>query len=386
MRLKITSLLLFFLSCSILSNAQVWYPEGVFTQNSPELIKVDNFVITISKIEKDTSYSYWKVCVNDGKSWLNLPVLKLNGKAEVFDMRIYQGMVHVAGRFEFEDGKFNALVRYNGFNWQGVSEFKNNSNNSAAILCLNQEDKDLIIGGNFYTIGNDTLPYLGRYNSGKFNTYFKNCISCQPNNSITQLASNDSVIAISGQFTEINNQKSKFLVRLVKHQIKDTFLSTPFIIENIALEGDVIYVSGGAARNKKIFKVTDVFTELRNNLDTAFQIGEIVTWENQLVLSGSLKLSSENEMNGIFNYNNGKWTNLSNNYSNVRHIASGRSILVASGTPKNTLSIWNPNRFVVRFYPNLALVKAKVFLDSNNNCIQESNEKPVPIYTSTVHK
>lgn len=358
--------------------AQVWFPEGVYTHNVPFLLTVDNQLIGVSKVGSDQVNSYWQVSVNEGSNWKKLPLLTLNKGAEILDIKKFGGLIYVSGNFTVDNTSFNALARFNGTVWQGLSAFKKSNQTLASILSLDVQKGNLILGGSFFYVGLDTIPYLGRFNGFKFSPYFELCKTCAPDNSVIDIASNDSVVAISGQFTTINNQKSKYVYRLKKSNIGDSFPSTPRLIEKIALDGNTIYgISTLTARDKRIYKVTSTITEINFNLDSAVIVSELLVYDSKLLLSGMFNLQGDVNKRSIVRLNGSTWQNLSNNFSEASYIATGRALLFASGNHKQPISVWNPNRFVVRFYPNAALIKAKVFLDSNNNCIQDPREPSI---------
>ena len=376
MKLKHLTCIVF---CLVLSNsikAQVWYPEGVYTHNVPWMISVDNQLISISRAGSDLNNSFWQVSVNEGSNWKKLPLLTLNKSAEVMDIKKYGGQIYVAGNFLFDNAAYNALVKFNGINWQGFTLFKKPNTQLASILSLDIQKGNLIIGGSFYTVGKDTIPYLGRFNGFKFTEYFDLCKSCAPDNIVIDIASNDSVVAFSGQFTSINKHKSKYIYRLKKSNVGDSFSNTPRLIEKIALDGNIIYgISSVGQRDKRIIKISNSFTEINYNLDSAVLVSELVVYDSKLVLSGLFNLQGDANKKSILRLNGTSWQNVGNNFSEATYIAASKSNLFASGNSKQSISVWNPNRFVVRFYPNAALLRIKVFLDSNNNCIQEANEK-----------
>lgn len=375
MKLKhLASIFLFLILCHK-TNAQVWYPEGVYTHNVPSMITVDNQLISISRAGSDLGNSYWQVSINEGSNWKKLPLLTLNKGAEILDIKKYAGQIFVAGNFTFDNAAYNALVKFNGTNWQGLTLFKKPNTGLASILTLDIQKGNLILGGSFYTIGQDTIPYLGRFNGFKFSNYFDLCKTCAPDNTVIDIASNDSVVAFSGQFTSINNQYSKYIYRLKKSNVGDSFSNTPRLIEKIALDGNTIYgVSTVTSRSKRMYKISNTFTEINYNLDSAVVVSELVVYDSKLVLSGLFNLQGDVKRKFLVRLNGSTWQDIGNNFSEATCIAVGRSFLFASGNPKQNISVWNPNRFIVRFYPNAALLKAKVFLDSNNNCVQESNE------------
>ena len=376
MKLKHLVCIVIGLALSKVSKAQVWYPEGVYTHSAPLMITVDNQLIGISKAGTDLTHSFWQVSINEGSNWKKLPLLTLNKAAEIMDIKKFGGQIYVAGNFLFDNSAYNALVKFNGTNWQGFTLFKKPNTQLASILSLDVQKGNLILGGSFYTVGQDTIPYLGRFNGLKFAEYFDLCKSCAPDNIVIDIASNDSVVAFSGQFTSINKQKSKYVYRLKKSNLGDSFSNTPRLIEKIALDGNTIYgMSSVSLRDKRIFKIATAFTEINYNMDSAVLVSELVVYDSKLILSGLFNLQGDATRKSIVRLNGTSWQNIGNNFSEATFIAAGRSNLFASGNSKQNISVWNPNRFVVRFYPNAALLRAKVFLDSNNNCIQDANEK-----------
>ena len=152
MKLKHLAFIVFSFLLSPAIKAQVWYPEGVYTHNVPLMITVDNQLISISKAGNDLNNSFWQVSVNDGSNWKRLPLLTLNKGAEIMDIKKFGGQIYVAGNFLFDNSAYNALVKFNGSNWQGFTLFKKPNTQLATILSLDVQKGNLILGGSFYTI------------------------------------------------------------------------------------------------------------------------------------------------------------------------------------------------------------------------------------------
>lgn len=378
MRLKHVLILILALIASRQVQAQVWYPEGVYLFQEPHLITVDNQLMTIGRSGIDANSSYWTIAVSDGKVWKKLPTLVLNKTAEVTQIKKYKNIIYVSGVFTFDGGKFSSLVRFDGFKWVGLANFSKTNLSIGGINAMNVHDNQLLLGGSFQIIDNDTIPYLVKFDGTKFYRVLE-CKGCDPDNFITDIESNDSIVAISGGFTRINGSKSKYLVRLRKGRM-DTFVNTPKIPDLLALNGEVIYMSGGILKGKGIYLVDGTnFIDLKSNLDSSHSISEMLIYEGKLVICGALSLKSATTVKQrVTVFTNSTWSDVSNNYKGVRYIATGRAMLFAIGRSESPISIWNPNRNVMRFYPGLSLVRAKAFIDSNNNCIMEPNEKPAP--------
>lgn len=379
MKIKTTATFAFlsFLISSL--QAQVWFPEGVYNNGIPVQMTADNHLTVISKAGSDNTNSYWQVSVNEGKMWYRLPLLKLDKPAEITRIIRFQGMIYVAGSFLFDNGNHSSLVRFNGVTWQGTGLIQKQGGLQATVNALEVLDGDLALGGNFYTIGKDTLPYLARFNGIRFSDFFESCRDCAPDNAVTDIVANDSVLAVSGYFTVIGKHKSKYLFRLYKGILADTFISSSVILDRMALQGKIIFGTGGQLKNKRIYKIAASIEDITSDIDTVYQAGKMVIWDNTPVLCGVFQHQNQTGIrNGILKLDSGKWKDISSNYKNASLIASARGILFAAGNPPTQLSTWNPNRQVVRFYPGLALVRASVFLDSNNNCIREPGERPLP--------
>ena len=372
----ITLLLNFILILTV--KAQVWYPEGVYIGAEPSVVSVDNQVMTAARAGIDLNNSYWQISIYNGTSWSRLPLLTLSRNAELTDIKKFHNQIYVSGNFTFDNGKYSALVKFDGSAWQGLGFFKKLSQLPAGISSMQTYDSHLVIGGGFQAIDGDTLPYLVKYNGLKFSKFF-DCKDCEPDNAVNAISSNDSSIAITGSFLKINRQKSKYLVRVLKARV-DTFINTPRILDNLTLNGLNIYACGGLIKDKKLYQISGTtFTEIRNNIDSIYYINDMLMFDNKLIICGAFSLSSASTIKmRAARLDNTNWTEITNNFKGITHIATGRSVLFAIGNAAIPLSIWNPNKHVMRFYPGNALVKARVFLDSNNNCIREPNEKPAP--------
>ncbi|MCC6817844.1 MAG: T9SS type A sorting domain-containing protein [Bacteroidia bacterium] len=365
---------------NLLVNAQVWYPEGVFLGTEPSLMTIDNQVITIGRSHVDASNSYWVVSISDGTTWSKLPTLVLNKTAELTDIKKYQGMVYVSGNFTYDNGKYNALVRYNGVNWQGLGVFNKLNQTNASISSMVNYQGLLLLGGGFQLVDADTMPYLIKFNGLKFSKYF-DCLNCDPDYSVNDLALSDSVLAISGLFSKINNQSSKYIYSVYTDGSTDTFVNTPRVLDKLAAIGRTVYAVGGVLKDKSLFEFkSGSLTEINANIDSITVINEILEYDGKLVICGNYSLVSNTDLKNRITVRteNGNWFEITNNNTSPTFIASGRTFLFALGNSKKSISIWNPNRFVLRFYPGLSLVRAKAFIDSNNNCIWDSTEKPAP--------
>lgn len=367
-----------FLSLVCLFNlqAQVWYPEGGYNQSQPTLITADNQLITVAKAGSDNINSYWQICVNEGSVWRKLPLLTLNKSAEVFDVKKYAGQIYLAGNFAFN--QTNALVRFTNTGWQGIAAFKNKNALLASINALDVHKNKLVLGGNFYTIDQDTIPNLAKFNTVNFSLYFDQCVLCAPDNTVKDIASNDSFVAISGEFNVINQQKSKYLYRINLYGKNDTFFNNSKILSKIALKGHLIYGLDFSPKNKILYQVDQNFTELKLNMDSILSVNEIIVFNKQLLLSGDLKLSSETKHHSVAVLSNNQWYNINLNYNKVAYIACNGQNVWAVGNTSPAISVWNPNTMVVRLEFTSTLLKIKTFLDSNNNCVQEPNERPLP--------
>mgnify|MGYP000144333761 CR=1 FL=1 len=384
MKIKITLVLVLVTVLGKFAHAQVWYPEGVFFHSAPVIIKVDNQVMTVSKISVDAVNSSWQVCVFNGKSWEKLPVLILNRNAEITDMLRYQGMIYISGNFTHQ-GTSTSLVRFNlTGKWEGLAKFMKSSV-PAAITTMDVQDNQLILGGSFFNLVvgsvSDTISHLARYNgmTNKFSHYFEGCKRCDPDNHVADIVSNDSFAGISGSFTRIGGKTSKFFVRIYKRSFIDTFVNTPRMMEKLAIDGHILYATAtNPNKNKELYAIEKAFTVINYNLDSALHIHEILVHDGHLVANGIFNMASNASRISIIKLDGLKWIDISNNYRNAHYIASGRAALFAVGNAEQPVSVWNPNRVVVRFFPGMSLLKVKVFLDSNNNCVKEKHERPVP--------
>ena len=372
----ITLLLNLIVICSV--KAQVWYPEGVFIGAEPTKVTVDNQVITIGRSGIDLVNSYWQVSVYNGVSWQRLPLLTLSRNAEITDIKKFRSLIYISGSFSFDNDKFSSLVKFDGSAWKGIAMFKKFNQSVAGISTIQVYDNQLLIGGAFQTIDADTMPYLVKYSGTKMSKFF-DCKDCEPDNIISDISVNDTTIAISGNFLKINRQKSKYLVKILRNKL-DTFVNTPKVMDKIVLNGQTIYCSGGIINDKRIYQVIgNVFTDLKYNIDSSYLINELVMFDNKLTICGAFSLNASPIIKmRVARLDNTAWTDIGNNFKGLTHIATGRALLFAIGNASTPVSLWNPNKHVMRFYPGNALVRASVFLDSNNNCIREKTEKPAP--------
>lgn len=374
--LKTIGILLMLLLGNFKLQAQVWFPEGVYNQSQPSLLSADNQLITVAKAGTDNINSYWQVCVNEGSVWRKLPLLTLNKTAEVLDVKKYAGQIYLAGNFTFNSS--NALVRFTNSGWQGMAQFKRNNSAVATISALDIHKNKLLVGGNFYTINQDTIPYLAKFNAINFSLYFDQCVMCAPDNAVKDIASNDSFVAISGEFNTINQQKSKYLYRINLFGKNDTFFNNAKVLDKIAMKGHLIYGVDLSPKNKILYEVNQNFTELKLNMDSILSVSEILIFNGQLLLSGDLKLNAQTKHHSVSVLTNNQWYNINLNYKQVLHIACNKQNVWAVGNTSPAISVWNPSTMVVRLEFTSTLLKIKTFLDSNNNCIQEANERPLP--------
>lgn len=362
------------------SEAQVWYPEGVFLNGEPTMLTIDNQVITIGRSAIDATNSYWTVSISDGKTWFRLPLLTLSRQAEITDIKKYQGMIYISGNFSFDGNKSNCLVRFNGVDWQGFGLFYRPNSTAAVITSMTTFQGALILGGNFQTLNSDTFPYLAKYNGLKFSKAF-DCKGCEPDYNVTDLSSNDSVLAIGGLFSTINRHKSRFVYNYYSDGNMDTFINSPKPIDELVINGKTVFGVGGAFKDKHLYKFEKSgFVEIKSDLDSVYNISEMVMFDSKLVICGAFSLVASPAIRNRIAWRdaNGNWQDISNNFKAPTYVATGRGSLFAVGNAPAPISIWNPNKFVMRFYPGMALVKTKAFIDANNDCIWDPGERPAP--------
>lgn len=382
---KITPFLIVFILQFFATNAkaQVWFPEGEYSiPVTPVAFTIDNSLIfTIGKYTEDTSKSYWIVSKYDGRNWSTLPVLILNKTAEIITIKLYANQIYVGGNFTFDNGLYSSVIRFNGTNWGAISKFRRNNQTTPTVLSLVTFNKKLIIGGNFnsVTASKDSVPYLVAYNGIDFSPVFS-CKDCMPNGPIIDLAVTDTLLALSGTFTSIKGKKSNSLFVHHLSEDYDTFVNTPVIIDNLAIKGATIFGSGLLGKERKIYRIENNFIDLKSNFDSIVRLNKIETFENDLWINGIgyLKGSKVPRTTLAYNTTSGLWEDFSNNYPGAKSIEAGRGSLIAIGSAQKPLSIWNKNTHVVRFYKNSVLTTVKVYLDSNNNCIQDKNERILP--------
>lgn len=383
---KITPLFLVFILQLFANNAkaQVWFPEGEYAiPVTPIAISIDNSIIfTVGKYTEDTAKSYWIVSKYDGKNWSNLPALILNKTAEVMTIKFYGGSIYVGGNFTFDNGLYSSLIRFNGTAWVPVTKFKRaNSQLPITVSSLEVFNKKLILGGNFnsvITTLKDSLPYLIAYNGTDFSSVFNNCKNCYPNGPVIDLAVNDTLLAVAGAFNTIKGRRSSNLFLHYANEKFDSFVNTPVIVDHIALRGPTIFCSGLLGKERKIYKIDGGFVDLKNNFDSITRLNKLEVYDNELWMNGVAYLKGSKISKTTFQFNGLLWVDNSNNYPGAKSIAAGRGALFAVGNAEKPLSIWNKNTHVVKFYKGFALVTTKVFLDSNNNCVQDKNERILP--------
>jgi hypothetical protein len=358
-----------------ISQSQVWFPEGVYTQVKPQIIEVDNQLISIGKLGTDLNNSFWVISLFDGKMWLKQPILTLNRTAEILDMCRYNGQIFVSGNFEIPNDTNNNVIRLVDGKWQGIGNFRRFGNLNASVSSIERHNGKLLIGGNFLSINGDTIPNLSAFNGKTHSDYFS-CKDCAPNGQILDIESKDSILAISGAFSKINGQSSPYLYK-IKNLIPDTFLNIPEPITKLAIDNEDIYCVGTGLKGFQLYKVNQFVSIIRSNIDSISHINNIVVWEKTPVINGTMNTkTSSNLQSRIMMYLLGEWVDVSNNFPNANFIAEGRRLLFATGESKTPISIWNPNHSVVRFYPGMTLVRARAFFDNNDNCILDNNEQP----------
>lgn len=370
--------LIFWLSATT-TKAQVWFPEGGYNFVQPTVFSVDNLnIYTIGKHNEDSFKSYWTVAKYDGKSWIKLPVLILNKTAEILEIKQYLGSIYVAGNFTFDNGTYASIIRFKDLTWQPLVKLKRINAGPISVSSLEIFGNKLLIGGNFNMVGTDSIPYLAAFNGFGFSNPLSNCKTCHSNGPVVSLSANDSVLAVAGTFGLVSSRKTTNLYTLdIKGRI-DTFINIPLVLDKLVISGRVMYGSAISGNIRKLFKIDKTLADIRYNIDTLFKINQLILQSNTLWLNGIAKLSSATSKGFTLQLNGTTWTDYSNNYPGAKSIATARGFIWAIGNSEKQLSIWNPNKYVMRFHENMALVKARVFLDQNNDCILNNTDKPLP--------
>lgn len=379
MNIKTTLLIFVFVALTTsISNAQVWYPEGIYNENQTQILESDNQqIISVSPALNDTSKSKYVVSLYNGKIWYKLPMLTLSRNAEVTDIKIYLGMVYVSGYFTFDNGTYNALVRYRNGNWEGLGNFKKLNLSNAGIEDLEVYKNSLILVGNFNLINSDTNRFISKHNGVSFSDYFKNCPSCHPNNTVTRAKATDTSIAFAGTFTKINTESSKYLYVYNEFNRHETFLNTPGNIQHLAYNGNSLYIHS----DRQIYlESKDIFKPIKSNIDSIYKINSFLIYDGSLTISGIYKINSNTNFSRILKYKPStvNWDDYTLNFPNSELITTTRNLLYASGFTNNKFSVWLRSKYsIARLNRNASIILIKVFNDANNNCIKESSEKPI---------
>lgn len=371
---------IFFIALILLSfktQAQVWYPEGVYLGKNPEKIEVDSQVFILTKIGVKDNHSLWQLSVLEGKIWVNFPVLELNLSAKIKCIKRFNSEIYLAGEFTFDSENYNALVKLKNNNtWTGITKFQKENNDFARINDLEINGTRLVVAGNFFKINDDEHPFLAIYNGLSFDNFKVSTETYSPNNEIIDLEFKDGIYVFSGLFTKFNRFNSKYLFK-INNGIIDTFMNFSKPIENLLIHNNEIY--GIQAQIKPNFKniikidLNKTVFEINKNLDSIYEVSNLLILDNELVINGLFFMNNSKSLSTLILENN-NWKNISNNFKNQKYISVYRNQLFAIGFTPDGMSIWNPNKQIARFYKNMSLLRIKAFLDSDNNCIQDENE------------
>lgn len=367
-------ILFFALICLQLTvKAQVWYPEGVYLGKAPEKLFFENQLHVISLIERNNNRSLWQVSLFDG-FWKKLPLLELDKNAEITDFKKILGVIFISGRFTFDNGNYNALIRFSNNGWEGITQFKKADLSPGVVNTISLWNNQLIIGGDFKYVNQEEMPYLCKYNGIRFSLFYTNCSSCQPNQVVNDIAFNDSILAIGGNFTKFNNQKTNYLYRIYHTTNTDTTLLVNNPIKKLCVNSNDVYAYTNSLKNGQLILVNNSVTDIKYNIDTIHQINDLIIYDKDLIING--KFSDNKTSKAAFTYHlkGTQWESMNFNFNEQYGIASGRTFLFAIGQSKQRLSIWNPNQSIARFYKNQTIVRIKTFVDLNQNCIKENNE------------
>ncbi len=379
MNLKTSSFIfVFIVLLSNNANAQVWYPEGIYNENQTIILESDNQqIISVSHSNNDTTKSKFIVSLFNGKIWYKLPELTLSRNAEITDIKIYLGMVYVSGYFNFDNGAYNALVRFRNGNWEGVGNFYKLNLSNAGIEDMEVYKNSLVLVGNFNLINSDTNRYISKHNGLTFSDYFKNCPACYPNNTVTSAKATDTSIAFAGTFTKINTVSSMYLYVYNEFNRHETFANTPGNIQHLAYNGNSLYIHS----DRRIYmESNDVFKPIKSNIDSIYKINSFLIYDGSLTLAGTFKINSNASFSKVLKYKPSTvdWDDYTLNFTNCDLITTTRNFLYASGFTNNKFSIWLRSKYsIARLNRNASIILIKVYNDANNNCIKESNEKPI---------
>lgn len=359
--------------------AQVWFPEGGYNFVEPMAFCVDNNnIYTIGKQSEDTARSYWLVARYDGKSWIKLPLLTLNKTAEILEIKQYLGSLYVAGNFTFDNGAYSSLIRFKDLIWQPVVKLRKSNSNVLSVSSLEIFENKLVIGGNFNLVGSDSIPYLAAYNGLTFSNPLGTCKTCHPGGPVVAVAANDSVMAVSGSFSIVSSHKSANFFTLDIKKRLDTLAYMPLVLDRLTINGRIVYGTGGASGLRKIIKIEKTIADIRYNIDSIVRVSQMVIFDNNLWINGAFRISGNTLKPMTLQLNGTTWNDFSNNYPGAKSITTARGSIWAIGNAPKPLSMWNSNVWVMRLFRNMAMVRARVFLDENNDCILNKTDKPLP--------
>ena len=306
----------------------------------------------------------------DGDFYLGGRIFRLNGRVANGDLI----------RLDMEDGEFDQI--------------SDNAGTNDIILSLTKHQGELIVGGNFKTLGTGSVPYLTAFDGSNYAPVSAD-VDAVPNGIVQSLYSYRDTLVVSGNFNRIQSAKVSGLVKISP----DGFTSIPNATNNIIRkmiihQGELVGIgmSRSIPRTMDVVSITDSIRKMNIEGVEITNLIDLASYKNRLFLTGNFQLSSQTAKAYLIQVlNTGfQYSAADDNVKGLSHLHTFRGNLFASGVVPGFRTDINQ---IARYEDSGGVVSGRVYADINSDCNKQLLEfgvrnvlvraTPGPYYTRT---
>jgi hypothetical protein len=368
--------LLHFVTTSL--SAQLLLPLKSNLPAAPLIREINGNIYAVWPERYTDSMDVYSLSRYDGRTWTNMPPLRIQRGGIISDLAVYNGKVYAAGNFRLlNDPQFNCITVLENKVWAGVASFTASFTQVPYVQSLAVFNNMLYAGGRFLRVNgvlaNNLLVYQGS--------------SWEPLGSgvpgadgpVLQLASRGSDLAICGSFRKINGATAPGLAFYNGAQFISKYTPVKSGRRLHAVAGSYWY-SGLDSNGRMVLASMSGFSALQlsmNGLDSIGGVDGFCEWSGNVYAVGRFYKTGSKTLINIVMLENQNWVAhpilTPNQFSKIASLGAD---VYFSGS-LNKIQGKSLGYGLVKLVPGRVLVSGYVFHDANSNSLRDQGERPL---------
>ncbi|MBU6325784.1 MAG: hypothetical protein KJS92_09875, partial [Bacteroidetes bacterium] len=360
-------------------SAQLLLPLKTNLPGAPLIRQIDGNIYAVWPERYTDSMDVYSLSRYDGRTWTNMPPLRVQRGGVVSDLAVYNGKVYAAGNFRLlNDPQFNCITVLENKVWAGVASFTASFAQVPHVLSLAVFNNSLYAGGRFLRVNGALANNLVFYQGSSWEPLGSGVPGAD--GPILQLASRGPDLGICGGFRKINGATAPGLAFYNGAQFISKYTPVKSGRRLYAVAGSYWY-SGLDSNGRMVLASMIGFNSLKlsmNGLDSIAGIDGFCEWSGSVYAVGRFYKTGSKTLINIVMQENQNWVAhpiLTPNQF-VQIAALGTDVYFSGSL--NKIQGKSLGNGVVKLVPGRVQVSGVVFHDVNSNGTRDMGERPLP--------